>query len=48
MLTADKPFFKADEGIEAKGKQLLSLMKLSTYMEYNAYEVRRRTAIEKG
>lgn len=40
-------FFKADEGIEAKGKQLLSLMKLSTYMEYNAYEVRRRTAIEK-
>lgn len=40
-------FFKSDEGIEAKGKQLLSLMKLSTYSEYNAYEIRHRFALEK-
>ena len=40
-------FFKFDEGIEAKGKQLLALMKLSTYLEYNAYEVRHRIALEK-
>ncbi len=40
-------FFKFDEGIEAKGKQLLALMKLSTYLEYNAYEVRHRFALEK-
>lgn len=40
-------FFKFDEGIEAKGKQLLSLMKLSTYSEYNAYEVRHRFSLEK-
>lgn len=40
-------FFKFDEGVEAKGKQLLSVMKLSTYMEYNAYEVKHRFAMEK-
>ncbi len=40
-------FFKFDEGIEAKGKQLLALMKLSTYLEYNAYEVRHRFPLEK-
>ncbi len=40
-------FFKFDDGIEAKGKQLLSVMKLSTYLSYNAYEVRHRFAMEK-
>lgn len=40
-------FFKFDDGIEAKGKQLLSVMKLSTYLSYNAYEVKHRFAMEK-
>lgn len=40
-------YFKADEGIEAKGKQLTALIKLSTYSEYNAYDIRHRFPIEK-
>ncbi len=31
-------FFRADDGLEAKGKQVLALMSLSTYLNYNAYE----------
>lgn len=40
-------FFKFDEGVEAKSKQLISVMKLSTYLGYNAYEVRSRFTLEK-
>lgn len=40
-------FFKSDEGIDAKGKQLLAFMKLSIYLGYNAYEVKHRFALER-
>ena len=40
-------FFKQDEGIESKGKQLLSLMKLATYVKYRAYGVKYGYSMEK-
>lgn len=40
-------FFRQDEGIETKGKQLLTLMKLSTYIKYRAYGVKHGVSMEK-
>lgn len=41
-------FFKADDGMEAKSIQLMSIMKLSTYLGYNAFECRRSCLLGKS
>lgn len=40
-------FFKTGEGIEEYGKQLFAIMKLSTYLDYNAYECKRGSITDK-